>query len=74
MLLAFLRTSGVLFHIEGPMKESAFCPMLAFRNGQINFRYLLPVLKLFGLAHSKTSFRELVHFLVKYLKTIEFMD
>ena len=57
MLLVFLRTSGVLFHIDGPMKESAFCPMLVFRNRQINFRYLFFVLKLFGQANSKTSFR-----------------
>ena len=57
MLLVFLRTSGVLFHIDGPMKESAFCPMLVFRNSQINFRYLFLVLKLFGQANSKTSFR-----------------
>ena len=35
------------------MKESAFCPMLVFRKGQINFRYLFFVLKLFGLANSK---------------------
>ena len=34
----FMRTSGVLFHIEGPVKESAFCSMLVFRKGQINFR------------------------------------
>ena len=33
----FFRTSGVLFHIDGPMKESAFCPMLVFQNGKINF-------------------------------------
>ena len=57
MLLVFLRASGVKFHIEGPMKESAFCAMLVFRNGQINFRYRFFVLKLFGLANSKTSFR-----------------
>ena len=39
------------------MKESAFCSMLVFRNGQLNFGYLFFVLKLFGLANSKTSFR-----------------
>ena len=55
--VGFLRASGVKFHIEGPMKESAFCAMLVFWNGQINFRYRFFVLKLFGLANSKTSFR-----------------
>ena len=34
----FLRISGVLFPIEEPMKESAFCPVLDFPKGQINFR------------------------------------
>ena len=43
--------------IEGPIKESAFCPMLVFRYGQINFRRLFLALKLFGQANSKTSFR-----------------
>ena len=55
--VVFLRTSGVLFDIEGPMYESALCPMLGFRNGKINFGYLFLVLKLFGLVNSKTSFR-----------------
>ena len=36
--VGFLRTSGVLFLNEGPMKESEFCPMLVFRNGQISFK------------------------------------
>ena len=74
MLLVFLRTSGVLFHIERPIKGSVFCPMLLFRKRQINFRYLFLVIKLFEQANSKTSFRELRHCLVKYLKIIEFMD
>ena len=46
--VGFLGNSGVLFHIDVPMKE---------RNGQINLRYPFLVLKLFELANSKTSFR-----------------
>ena len=35
--VVFLRTSGVLLQIEGPIKNSEFCPMLVFRKRQINF-------------------------------------
>ena len=36
--LVFLGTTGLLFHIEGPMKESVFCSELVFRKRQINFK------------------------------------
>ena len=36
-VVGFLSTSGVLFYIEGSMKESAFCPVFVFQKEQINF-------------------------------------
>ena len=37
-VIGFLRTTAVLFHIEGPMKKSAFCLVLVFQKGRVNFR------------------------------------
>ena len=51
--VGFFENLWGLFDIGGRMKQNAFCPMLVFGNGQINFRYLFLVLKLFGLANSK---------------------
>ena len=36
--VGFLRTIGVLLHIEGAMNESTLFLVLVFRKGQINFR------------------------------------
>ena len=41
MLLVFLRPSGVLFHIEGPIKESAFWPMFFEMVKLISDKYFL---------------------------------
>ena len=37
-VVGFFQKSGLLFHIEGPMKENAFCPVLVFREVKNNFR------------------------------------
>ena len=40
-LFAFLIESGELFHIEGPLKEIVFCPMLVLKNGFFKLRKVI---------------------------------
>ena len=46
MFKTLLKTSGILFNSEGSTKESAFCPVLVFRNMQITFRYLITFIQI----------------------------
>ena len=49
--VGFFENLWGFIHIEGPMKESSFCPILVFQNGKTQ------ILKLLGQVNSKTSFR-----------------
>lgn len=52
----FIMGSGKLLHIEGPMYDKVFYPMLVFRKGDLSLGKLFVVSILQCKANSKISF------------------
>ena len=54
----FIMGSGKFLHIEGPMYDKVFCPMLVFRKENLSLGKLFVVSILQCKANSKTSFQK----------------